>query len=431
VGKFLAKSVLSDKLLEGSSHEGSSFLGGFRMHRVSVHSIFLSSFMALAATLLLFPAAQARRNEPVTGHVYILTNSTDANAISVFNRFSDGTLAFSRTTPIGGRGSGTGLGSQGSLFLSPNRHWLFAVDAGSNQISVIAVNGGSLHPLSLTNSAGIDPIGLAYSRGYLYVLNAGDQNNQANVTIFRVEINGHLDHLAGSTQPVTSPGEVQASPSGDQLIITEKATNMIDSYKIRDDGRLSPRKSTPATGTTPFGFVFNPVSPQQFVVVDAFANSSGIAGPNAGALTSYQAQRNSTIKVLDGPVQDKQTAPCWVAIRPDGKFAYASNVINSSISIYGVNQKNGKLTLNSTVSVAGATGPTEMALTPNGNFLYALDVNTSKGSTLAHPCAIQDAKVSSNGNISAFRVNRDGSLSALQGLPSANVPISSVSITAD
>src|SRR5437667_9405067 len=87
-----------------------------------------------------------------------------------------------------------------------------------------------------------------------------------------------------------------------------------------------------------FGFAFNPFDSSQFIVSDAFAGAT-----NAGALTSYQLH-NDKVKLEDGPVADHQTAPCWVAITGNGRFAYTANADSNSISGYSLGQ-NGTLTL--------------------------------------------------------------------------------------
>jgi len=77
------------------------------------------------------------------GAVYVLTNQT-ANSVLVFARAADGTLSFSGNFSTGGAGAGSGvdpLGSQGSLVLGIGHQRLFAVNAGSNDVSVFAVDG--------------------------------------------------------------------------------------------------------------------------------------------------------------------------------------------------------------------------------------------------------------------------------------------------
>ena len=170
--------------------------------------------------------------------------------------------------------------------------------------------------MSVSSSGGFDPVSLTSTDNRLYVVNAGDSSHAANVTGFQVGTAGTLQPIAGSTQPLSSvnpaPAQVQADPSGDTLIVTEKSTNLIDSYHIRPNGSLGTPTFTPSTGTEPFGFAFNPVASSQFIVSDAFGGVT-----NAGALTSYQLH-NGKVKLEDGPVADHQTAPCWVAITSNG-----------------------------------------------------------------------------------------------------------------
>ena len=351
----------------------------------------LMAVSLLGTVFVLSPlsSALAASNSFVAGHVYVLNNPAGPNSISAFNRAADGTLTSAGTTAIGGQGSGGGLGSQGSLIFSPDRSWLFAVDAGSNQISVVGVDAhGTLHPASASSSGGVDPVSLTATGHFLYIVNAGDSSHAANVTGFRVSGDGSLHPITGSTQPLSAanpgPAQVQADPTGAIVIVTEKNTNLIDSFQIASDGSLSQPTFTPSTGTEPFGFAFNPVRPFQFIVSDAFRGTA-----NAGAVTSYQLQ-NGKVALEDGPVADQQTAPCWVVITSNGRFAYTSNTGSGSVSGYRVGQ-NGTLTLlPSAASTGTGSGPTEMALTGGSRFLYVLDPGTA--------------------TLSAFQVQNDGSL---------------------
>lgn len=75
----------------------------------------------------------------VVGHVYVNDNTAGMNTIGAFNRRANGMLVPMPGSPFaaGGAGTGTAIGSQGALQLSPDGQYLLAVDAGSNQISVL------------------------------------------------------------------------------------------------------------------------------------------------------------------------------------------------------------------------------------------------------------------------------------------------------
>ena len=52
------------------------------------------------------------------GYVYAATNAVSGNSVVVFTRASDGSLTMAGSYATGGKGTGAGLGSQGSLIVS-------------------------------------------------------------------------------------------------------------------------------------------------------------------------------------------------------------------------------------------------------------------------------------------------------------------------
>src|SRR5262245_38615002 len=66
------------------------------------------------------------------GLVFTMTNSPAGNAVVVYDRFADGSLALAGLVPTGGTGTGGGLGNQGGLILSEQGDRLLAVNAGSD-----------------------------------------------------------------------------------------------------------------------------------------------------------------------------------------------------------------------------------------------------------------------------------------------------------
>src|SRR5262249_38716809 len=69
------------------------------------------------------------------GAVYTMTNAVP-NAVVVYSRSADGSLTPASQVLTGGNGTGIGLGNQGGVVLSQNKRWLFAVNGGSNHVSV-------------------------------------------------------------------------------------------------------------------------------------------------------------------------------------------------------------------------------------------------------------------------------------------------------
>ncbi len=307
-----------------------------------------------------------------SGAIYLMTNQA-SNAVMVFNRSEDGTLAKAGMFLTGGSGGQVPGGnpfdplqSQNSLILSQEGHFLFAVNAGSNEISAFGVDSSGLTLLDKVPSGGQTPVSLTLYRDVLYVLNAG---GIPNITGFRISRDGKLAVLSGSTQPLSGgaaaqPAQVGFSPDGDLLVVTEKMTNIIDTYRVTHDGRATAPVQHSSNGMTPFGFAF--VRPEVLIDSEAFGGA-----PQQAAVSSYQLSETGDLQVLSGSVPDHQTAACWVVISHRGRFAYVTNTGSFIISGYSISGE-GTLSLLNSNGVAADTGantnPIDMVVT--GQFLY-------------------------------------------------------------
>jgi 6-phosphogluconolactonase (cycloisomerase 2 family) len=106
-------------------------------------------------------------------------NDPSSNSIVAFRRNSDGTLTLAASYRTGGNGGRTSdspsdpLSSQGSLVLGPAAGLLLAVNAGSDSVSVFAVNGDKLHLRQVVSSGGPVPVSIAISGSLAYVMDAG------------------------------------------------------------------------------------------------------------------------------------------------------------------------------------------------------------------------------------------------------------------
>ncbi len=302
------------------------------------------------------------------GAVYSETNSPSGNAVLVYARAADGSLSAQPSVPTGGAGTGAGLGSQGSVTLSEDGNWLLVVNAGSNEVSSFAVGGnGTLSFRGKASSGGTMPISVTIHDDLVYVLNAG---GAGNVSGLRLQADGSLTPIAGSARGLSTaasgPAEVAIDPTGAWLVVTEKNTNKIDTWKVGADGLLSGRKINASAGITPFGFTFT----QQGVltVTEAFGGAV-----NGSAVSSYTINADGTLNTISASVPTTETAACWIVATNSGKFVYATNASSASVSGYSVRQ--GVLTLLDADGKTGNTGAgaTDLAITGNSQFLYTLN----------------------------------------------------------
>src|SRR5438132_8919938 len=134
-----------------------------RTYRLSALAMALSALLLSSLAVLgLSPALAAEEADHAAGHVYVLNNNLcGQNSITIFTRVADGSLNQQGTTAIGGLGSVAAFadGTQGSLIRSRERTRLFAVDAGSDQISVVNVREkGQLALAGVFPSGGAGPV---------------------------------------------------------------------------------------------------------------------------------------------------------------------------------------------------------------------------------------------------------------------------------
>ena len=246
----------------------------------------------LAASIGMFgsaAAASASTPSPVVGYTYIDGNTATANTIDGFARHADGSLTPLAGSPFaaGGAGLGTGLGSQGAIQVTADGRYLLAVDAGSNQISVLRVTAGGVPVLvgQPVSSGGIEPVSVAVSAsGLVYVANSGAGGS--NYTGFRLSPDGTLRPVPGSTYTVpdnSGLGDVFFNAFGDHLIGTRTGTSLIDSFVVLPGGRLLAAHGSPFTGQGlgQLGAEFSPASPSQLFVSNAH-NGTGL-----GTISAY------------------------------------------------------------------------------------------------------------------------------------------------
>jgi 6-phosphogluconolactonase (cycloisomerase 2 family) len=322
--------------------------------------------------------------------VFVQTDDPAGNSVIAYDRAGDGTLSAAGTYSTGGNGGVlTGsvvdhLASQASLVYDANHALLFAVNAGSNSVSVFSVRGDQLDLRQTLPSYGSFPVSIAVHDDLVYVLNGlGGGSLQG----YRIESN-HLDPIDGSNralgldpaatpQFVNTPGQVAFTPDGSQVVVTTKANgSAIDVFSVERHGLLSDAavvNSEP--DTVPFAAVFDHAG--NLVVSEAGTN----------AVATYDLHHDGTITLLDRALTG-QAATCWIV--GAGQNFYASNAGSASLSRIASGD-NGDLTF--VDNTATDAGTVDAAATANGRYLYV--------------------QTGAAGNVDEYRINGDGSLTQI------------------
>ena len=268
--------------------------------------------------------------------VYTLTGTAYGNAVAVFDRAGNGTLTPAGSVLTGG--SGAPSGGQGALALDHNQ--LVAVNAGSNTVSLFRIDGHGPGLRDVEPSGGVSPLSATIHGRLVYVLNSG---GTANITGFFIW-HDRLVPVPNSTRSLSTaapgPAQVQFSPDGRTLAVTEKATNRIDTYAVGFDG-------------TAGGPVVSAVRRRHAVRLRLRQARAGsfVSEATLSDVSSYSIADNGIVSPISATVLDHQTAPCWVAVTDDGKYAYTANAGSNSVSGYAI-AKNGAISL---LDAGGAT----------------------------------------------------------------------------
>jgi 6-phosphogluconolactonase (cycloisomerase 2 family) len=306
-----------------------------------------------------------------TNHaIFVANDRLEGNQVVVFDRSTEGTLTQVGTYNSGGKGGKLegavvdNTASQGALTYDEADHLLFAVNAGSDSLSVFSVLGDRLALRQVLSSYGKFPVSIAVRAGSVYVLNAEEGGSIQGYGVSAgnlVPIPSAYRALGlsvatpGSGEQFThTPGQVAFSPDGSKLIVTTKAAGQsVDVFSIDPVNGLSAQPVVnPEPGAVPFATTFDK---QGHLLVTE-------AGPSA--LASFQLNESGTISQLDS-VLTEQAATCWVEGGP-GNTYYTSNAGSSSITGFQSGARGRLLSKLQTTP----THPGTVDATSVGRFLY-------------------------------------------------------------
>jgi 6-phosphogluconolactonase (cycloisomerase 2 family) len=222
-------------------------------------------------------------------------------------------------------------------------------------------------------------------------VNSGDTplRGRPNVTEFVAPF-GHLIRVPGGTRAL-APGaagiaQVSVAPGGRGLVVTERDANRIETLALDVLGRPGAPVVTPSVGATPFGFDFGRHG--ELIVSEA----------GASTVSSYRLGLFGDLSPITRALAVGQGAACWVAVSPDGRFAYTGNAATGSLTGFAIASDGALTRLPADGRSASSPRPNDLAIVDG--YLYAIN-----------PIA---------GSVTIYQIGGDGSLTGLgaaTGLP--------------
>ncbi|WP_026565404.1 lactonase family protein [Bacillus sp. UNC41MFS5] len=345
--------------------------------------------------------------------VYMMTNNEVRNQVIAFYRNMNGMLTFVGSFPTYGRGTGTKevstatandgvdpLASQGALTLSRDGRFLLAVNAGSNNISsFIITDSGAPFLVDVKPSGGAQPNSVDVFGNLLYVSNVGDPTNNfsSNITGFRIDANGRLTLIPGSTHSLSAfnaqPAQVLFTPDGSKILVSELTSNHLSVFHVNQNGTVTGPVVNDSYGRGPLGSYF--LSSGILLVTEADSN----------ALSSYSMSNDGILHVISGSVPNGYKTACWVVTTKDERFAYVTNTLSGTISTYQIDPNGGLSVVRHITSTPPGTAPglpMDVGVSKDGRHFYTLNGN--------------------QGTVSVFNIQDDGSLVRLQVAAWTNIP---------
>jgi 6-phosphogluconolactonase (cycloisomerase 2 family) len=325
------------------------------------------------------------------GHsaVFVQTDDPNGNAVVVYDRHTDGTLHQAGTYSTHGRGGildgavVDDLASQGSLTYDRASRLLYAVNAGSNSVTVFAVHGDRLERLQTFWSGGTFPVSVAARGNLVYVLNARDGGSVQGFLRFGQHFiairswHRALGLDSRQTPEFTStPGQVAFSPDGRDVLVTTKGNgNRIDVFRTDVPGGLGiDPVITPDPGAVPFAVAFDRTG------------LARVAEAGTSSVATFRLEHDGTLTLL-GRETTGAKATCWITT--DGKQLFVSNAGSATVSRFAV----------------------------QGAALKALRPLSTDGGTIDAAVSADDrdlyVQTGATGTVDQFRIHRDGALTAV------------------
>jgi hypothetical protein len=373
--------------------------------------------------------------------VFVETNNPDVgnNAVLAFERGADGALHEIGSFLTHGTGQfnipkvvGPDDSSQ-EVVATPDGRFLYAVNQGSGTVAAFRIRAdGGLTFLGTFDTGGVQPDSIGIVGDKLYVSDRGDstaaQSGTAapGLTGFTINGDGSLSPIPGST--VTFPVNTIASQtliSRDGRFVfedlfaangTPPQGNTIAPFVVGGNGtlQLAPggnvAAQAPGGTTAPPALLGAAVHPSLNIVY------AGLTGLSEVAVFTYDATGRLSFVGATAPNNRGGSAPCWVAVSPDGKFLYTGDTGSDSVGVYSLADPLHPVLIQELFLGGPQTPPGsppgtprqttvfQVVADPGGRFVYAVGQNTSATGTF------------SEGNqLHVLAVGPDGTLSEVSG----------------
>ncbi|MDR3503730.1 MAG: beta-propeller fold lactonase family protein [Legionella sp.] len=326
--------------------------------------------------------------EPIPGSpftsgnfAYNLAATPDSRFLYVAN-LSGGATAYTIApttgilTPVAGSPYNSGNGYAG-VAVSANGQYVYYTDFNNLNVAQFSINQttGVLSSVD-TYAAGVGPafIGLSPNGQFAYVAN----ENGGNVSAYTVDpTTGALNQLSTSPYPAggsSQPVGLIVTPNGQFLYVIDYMLGRIYGYTINQTtGELTDLPDSPfLTGMFPGKIITNSTGTFVYVAANNGGPLKATAYDTAVWIYSANPTTGTLTDVTPTPIT---TGASSIALTPDDKFAYTTSFNQNTVNADSVDSTTGALSTLPNGPYATGNGPTAIIVTPNGSFVYVVNLN--------------------------------------------------------
>src|SRR5579883_350504 len=325
-----------------------------------------------------------------TGKAYAVTVATQPSSPSQTCTVTNGT---------GTTGSANVTNVTVSCITSAGRFAYTAVNTtGTIYSFTIDPNTGALTQTG-TNLDGTAPAAVSLAPNGKFAFSASD--NGLKIHAFTIDqTTGKLTEVAGSPYSTgfatgSSYPDIAVNAQSTDLYLASAGDGKVAGFSIdQTSGALTPMAGSPyPSGPNASGIpAFSPDNRHLYVLDNN--STGGVYGYSVDSATGV-------LTPISGSSFPTGPNPYWITFTPNGNFAYVANSGTSTISAFAVNGTTGALTpLTPTATFTTDGNPEDLTIDSTGTHLYA-------------PMSLG----ASNGEVDAFTINADGSLTAATGSP--------------